>query len=259
MTAMTRTKHPFDVLANLRGAPVSILSALWTVVMSFVILLTIVLVRHRRVVDFMIDWVWAWPIILLSGVKVETRGLEHVRRDGPGRLLIFNHASFFDILVLYAYYPRTFRFGAKIELFKIPVFGTAMRLAGVLPIDRRNRTEVMRVYEAAVARVQAGESFALAPEGTRQTEAKLGSFKRGPFEFAINAHADLQPVVIAGAFEVLPPGAWLINRGRWRRRVILDILAPIETAGLTLDAAARLQHEAQQSMARALDDARRSI
>jgi 1-acyl-sn-glycerol-3-phosphate acyltransferase len=140
-----------------------------------------------------------------------------------------------DIPVLYAYFPRSFRFGAKIELFKIPFFGKAMELCGVLPIDRSNRNKVMQVYENAIARVKKGEAFALAPEGTRQKEATLGRFKRGPFEFAINAQMDIVPVVLAGAYDVLPKDGVLINVGRWRRKVIVQILPRVSTKGLTIE------------------------
>ncbi len=68
-----------------------------------------------------------------------------------------------------------------------------MELCGVLPIDRGNRNKVMKVYENAIARVNRGEAFALAPEGTRQKQVELGRFKRGPFEFAINAQMDIVP------------------------------------------------------------------
>jgi 1-acyl-sn-glycerol-3-phosphate acyltransferase len=256
---MTLLRRTFDALSYPRGVLLTILGGLWTLFMSVVVLATAALVRHRRAVDFTIDYLWAWPIVFFSGVRVDVRGREHVRADGPGSILLFNHGSLFDILVLYLHYPRTFRFGAKIELFKIPFFGTAMRLVGVLPIDRRNRTRVMQIYEAAEGRVRAGESFALAPEGTRQVEPKLGPFKRGPFEFAINAGADLQPVVIAGAQEVLPPkGVW-INQGKWRRRLILDIAPPISTAGLETEDAQRLASEAHADMSRRFERARAEL
>ena len=248
MTAKRIPERIGEWLSYPRGVALTVLGAAWTFIMSFVVLLTALVIRNRRVVDFTINQLWAWPLIKLSGVRVVVRGAERVRRDGPGFLLLFNHGSLFDILVLYLYVPRSFRFGAKIELFKIPIFGTAMRLVGVLPIDRRNRTRVMKIYEEATARVTAGECFALAPEGTRQATPGLGPFKRGPFEFAINAQVDIVPVVIAGANEVLPPNGVFINVGKWRRTVILEIGEPLTGRGLAIEDANALLERTRAQM-----------
>ena len=153
-----------------------------------------------------------------------------------------------DIPVLYHYFPRSFRFGAKIELFKIPFFGRAMRNVGVLPIDRNNRGKVMKVYEEAIERVNQGECFALAPEGTRASEPKIGPFKKGPFEFAINAGMDILPVVVVGAFEVLSRKAVLINLGQWHRKVYVEISPRISTAGLAVDQIESLQQKVRDQM-----------
>ena len=206
-----------------------------TFIMSLVILFLAGVVKNRKVVDFGIVWLWSMPLIWGSGTKVEVRGRENATGGEKGFLILFNHSSLMDIPVLYAYFPRSFRFGAKIELFKIPFFGKAMELCGVLPIDRANRGKVMKVYDNAIARVNNGEAFALAPEGTRQKEASLGRFKRGPFEFAVNAQMDIVPVVLAGAYDVLPKKALIMNAGKWSRRVILQILPRVKTEGVAIE------------------------
>ncbi len=203
-----------------------------TFVMSIVILGVAASTSKRRVVDWFINYIWSYPLLFFSGAKVEVRGRENVAPDGKGFLILFNHSSLMDIPLLYFYFPRSFRFGAKIELFKIPFFGKAMELCGVLPIDRGNRSKVMKVYENAISRVNNGEAFALAPEGTRQKEARLGKFKRGPFEFGINAQMDLIPVVVAGAYDLLPKKSFLPGAGQWRHKVILQILPRVPTQGL---------------------------
>ncbi|MBX3022708.1 MAG: 1-acyl-sn-glycerol-3-phosphate acyltransferase [Bdellovibrionales bacterium] len=242
-----------DLLSYPRGILVTFVGALWTAVMSFVIVFVAGVIRHRRVVDFFIDYIWSHPLLLMSGVKVERRGAENVAGTPKGCLLLFNHSSHFDIPVLYAYFPRSFRFGAKIELFKIPVFGWAMKLCGVLPIDRRNRNKVMKIYQDAIARIDRGECFALAPEGTRQPAPKLGSFKRGPFEFAINAGMDIVPVVLAGTYAVLPRSAVWVNQGRWTRKVIMQILPRVSAADYALEQVDDLLNRVHEQMAVAHD------
>lgn len=219
-----------DPLSYIRGPLVTVFGGIFTLAQSVVVILTAALIRTRRAIDFACVTMWAGPMLWISGVKLEIRGTENLKGSHKGFLILFSHSSNFDIPVLFRL-PHSFRFAAKIELFKIPFFGKAMAMCGVLPIDRADRGKVLKIYEDAIARVERGECFALAPEGTRQPEPKIGPFKRGPFIFATNARADLLPVVIAGAFEVMPKGSIWINLGRWRRKIIMEILPRVSTDG----------------------------
>ena len=244
-------RSPLDVLSYPRSILFTIFGLILTLAMCFIVLFTVFAIRSKRVLDWMIVYLWSLPLIKPAGVKVEVRGEDLVRRTGQGVLILFNHSSLWDIPVLYAYFPRPFRFGAKVELFKIPFFGRAMKASGVLPIDRASRSKVMKIYSEAVSRIDNGESFALAPEGTRQGGEELGRFKRGPFEFAINAQAEIVPVIIAGALKVLPKHSIWVNMGRWRRRVILQILPPVPASQYTMETADDLQERVREQMAAA--------
>lgn len=237
-----------DLLSYPRGILVTLFGLIHTFIMSFVVLFVAGVIRTRHIVDFTINRFWSDPLILLSGGKVEVRGAENVKQGEKGFLILFNHSSLMDIPILYSYFPRSFRFGAKIELFKIPFFGKAMELCGVLPIDRRNRNKVMQVYQNAIERVNNGEAFALAPEGTRQAGMTLGKFKRGPFEFAINAQMDVVPVLLAGAYDMLPRKAIFLGAGRWRHRVIMQILPRVSTAGIPIEQAEELMERVRAMM-----------
>ncbi len=236
-------------LSYLRSYIISLFFGFWTLLIAAVVVfMAAVLGIGRRGLDRVIVWLWALPMLKFSGVKVDVRGRERVTARQKGFLILFNHSSLIDIPILYAYFPRMFSFGAKIELFKIPFFGRAMELCGVLPIDRSNRNKVMKIYQDAIARVNGGESFALAPEGTRQNEPRLGKFKRGPFEFAVNAQMDIVPVVLAGAFYVLPRSSVWINSGKWSRKVLMEILPPVSTEGMTLEQLENLLEIIRQQM-----------
>lgn len=238
-----------DWLSYPRALIVAIFGLVHTFIMSFVVLGTAALTQpRRRPVDIAINWFWSWPLLWATGTSVEVRGAEHVSAEKKGFLILFNHSSLFDIPVLYCNFPRSFRFGAKIELFKIPVFGKAMEWSGVLPIDRHNRGKVMQVYQNAIDRVNKGEAFALAPEGTRQKQPTLGKFKRGPFEFAINAQMDIVPVIMAGAYDVLPKTSILPGAGSWRHRVILQILPRVPTVGIPMEKVEELRDRVRDMM-----------
>ena len=176
-------------------------------------------------------WFWARPILFFYNVKVVVTGEEN--RPKSGCLYLFNHSSHFDILVLASCLPQPARFGAKIELFKIPLFGRAMLALGVLPITRSERDKVLQLYEDSIKRVHAGESFILAAEGTRQPNPGVGSkFKGGPFIFAVSGQFPIVPVVIRGAAECLPKGDLLACTRHFRHDVTIKILPAISTLGL---------------------------
>ncbi len=244
-----------DPLSYIRGPLASLTIGIFTLFQSAVVIAVAALTHSRRAMDFICIQLWARPVLWLAGVRLEVRGGENVSESKKGFLILFNHSSLMDIPILFCF-PRTFRFGAKIELFKIPFFGKAMEVCGVLPIDRGDRNKVMKVYQNAIARVNRGESFALAPEGTRQKEPRIGSFKRGPFEFAMNAQMDIVPVVIVGAYEVLPKNSLWVNMGRWRRKVIMQILPKVPTAGLGPDDLESLQTRVREQMVEAFNRVR---
>ncbi len=245
----SKAKSILDLLSYPRALLYIPFGLLLTFAMSFLVLFLALVIRSRKVLDWAIIWLWSMPLIWPVGIRVEVRGGENVRKNGQGFLYVFNHSSLIDIPIMYAYLPRMFRFGAKVELFKIPIFGHAIRAAGILPIDRANRGKVMKVYDEAIQRIQNGECFALAPEGTRQDAAELGRFKRGPFEFAVNAKMDIVPVVLAGALDVLPKYSLWMNGGRWRRTIIVQILPPVLASQYTVENSEALQDLVRSQMA----------
>lgn len=225
-----------------------LMSALYPFILggfSIVAILQNLVFNDRRKDDRMIQR-WGRFSCWLFGVKVETEGMERIPPSGC--LFLFNHTSFFDIFAMAAVLPGV-RFGAKIELFKIPFFGFAMRRVGILPIDRRNRERAFAVYKDAHDRLHRGERFALAPEGTRQDEEKLGPFKTGPFVFAINTGAPMVPVVIRNASQILPKHQLFPNWGVWSHVIHLSILPAVAAEGYTLKERPLLQEKVRQEMA----------
>jgi 1-acyl-sn-glycerol-3-phosphate acyltransferase len=199
-----------------------------------------ILFHNRKLEDHIVEF-WCRNCCRLFGVQVITKGLEN--RPEGGFLYVFNHTSFFDIFAMNGWLG-SFRFGAKIELFSIPIFGAGMRRAGILPISRSRRDEVLKVYQAAESRIKKGERFALAPEGTRRIQDdSLGAFKSGPFIFAINAKAPLVPVIVKGAAAVLPKGHILPNWGVWSSTITLTVLPAIDAQVYSLDHRSELQEK----------------
>lgn len=204
------------------------------------------LIFNRRRFDNWVITTWGKFSCYLFNIKVRVNGAEKLASK-QGAIVLFNHTSFMDVITM-AGYLNNIRFGAKIELFKIPLFGLAIKRFGTLPIARNNREEVFKVYEEAKFRFARGEKFALSPEGGRYHGDRLAPFKAGPFVFAINSQVPLIPVVIKGAYACWPKGAILANSDRWSREVEISVLDPILTVGFDVKDRSKLQEKSYEMM-----------
>ena len=173
---------------------------------------------------------WARSILFVSRIKVTVNGLSNV---DPSKSFIYmsNHQSNFDIPVLLAYIPGQFRWLAKAELFKIPIFGHGMRGAGYISIDRFNRDSAFQSIDQAAKKIKDGVSVMIFPEGTRSKDGRIRSFKKGGFIMALNSGVPIVPVVVRGTWPIMSKDSLRINRGN----VYLDIKQPIDTHGYTRD------------------------
>ncbi|MDO3377428.1 lysophospholipid acyltransferase family protein [Geoalkalibacter halelectricus] len=174
--------------------------------------------------------IWARGALLPAGVRVRCRG-EVALESGQAVIFMPNHQSNFDILALLACIRPPFRWLAKKELFSIPLFGTAMRLAGCIAVDRGDRERAVASMDEAARRIRGGESVVIFPEGTRSFDDRLLPFKKGGFMTALKAQAPVIPVRISGSGQVHRKHSRRIRAGT----IAIDFLPPIETRGLTTD------------------------
>lgn len=146
---------------------------------------------------------WAAFLLWLTGVRVQMEGLDHIPGNLPV-LVISNHQSMMDILVLSAYLPIRFAWIAKRELFRIPLLGSAMKAAGYISIDRENREKAYRSLEIAAEQIRR-MSIVIFPEGTRTRTGKLGPFKQGAIHLTEHSRVPILPITITNSFERIPP------------------------------------------------------
>jgi 1-acyl-sn-glycerol-3-phosphate acyltransferase len=168
---------------------------------------------------------WAKSILWVSRVKVSVQGLENI---DPNAAYVYmaNHQSMYDILTLLGYLPVQFRWVAKMELFRIPIFGYSMARVGYISIDRSNRKSAVQSLREAAQKIAQGVSVVVFPEGTRSQDGQIASFKKGGFYLATDSERPVVPVVIWGTHRIMPKGKLRIRPGP----VILSINQPIETA-----------------------------
>lgn len=178
---------------------------------------------------------WGRSQLAILGIAVELHGAEHLATAGPG-ILLFNHQSVLDLLVVSSIWPDNAVVLYKKEFHRVPVLGRMLRALGMLPIDRSNRQQaVATMAEAARTIREQGMKVGIAPEGTRSKSDGLLPFKRGPFHLALKTGAPMIPIVLRGVRQVLPPGS-MVSRGGTIR---VDVLPPIETSDWTQDALER--------------------
>ncbi len=192
---------------------------------------------------------WARGVLKASGVTTRCEGLENL--PAGNFVLVVNHQSHFDTLVLFNHIRRHMRFVAKMELQKIPVFGPALKRAGNVFVDRSSSGKDRAVLDAAIDAVRNRVSIVFFAEGTRSDDGVLRPFKKGAAVFAIEAQVPMVPAAVAGTHEILPKGTLAIRP----RPASLVIGKPIETAGLTLDARDQLTEQAHAEVARCLERA----
>lgn len=151
----------------------------------------------------------------LVGVRWETIGRD---RLDPNQTYIFmaNHTSNIDPPVIVPLIGRRVFILAKKELFKIPIFGYAMRKARFIAVDRQNRNAAIDSVRRATEVLQSGLSMMVYPEGTRSRDGKLLPFKKGPFHLAMDSGASVVPVTIIGAHEIWPKGTFRVTPGTIR-------------------------------------------
>ncbi len=233
----------------------SILASLAVVLITFLgamIVILLVSLRIRNGVDECIR-LWAMIVNKAGRIRLNVKGAENIP-EGPC-LFVFNHASLLDISVLFESIPRRIRFGAKKELFYIPIFGWALDILGMLKIDRSNRPRAIKTLRRAVERIHQGEYFILAAEGTRQKKPGIGEFKSGPFVMAIEAGVPVVPIVIEGIHEVLPKNTLLFQIQK-PHIVNVEILKPLATNSYTFEQRHELKSLTQTLMVNSFERSR---
>ncbi len=146
-------------------------------------------------------------------IRVRVEGLENVPVN---RACIFmcNHVSNLDPPVVLPVLPGRSSVLLKRELMRIPLLGTAMRMAKFVPVERsHSREAAQRSVSAAAEALGLGLHIVVFPEGTRSLTGRLSSFKKGPFFLARETQAPIVPVAISGTQGMMRKGSFAVYPG----------------------------------------------
>ena len=179
----------------------------------------------------------ARTFFLLAGMPLGRRGLENL--PAGQCVVVANHASYLDGVVMTAALPPRFGFVIKREMNDVPLAGLLLRRIGSEFVERFNRhkgaTDARRVIRTAAS----GHSLVFFPEGTFTNEVGLGKFHTGAFAIAARANCPVVPAVIIGTRTNMPSTRWLPRPGPIQVRFAPSIVpvaatTPDEDPALTL-------------------------
>lgn len=236
-------------LQIIRGALILIIAPILTFFVSAISLVDLVWIRKSEIKAQVFPRYWGRILCRLAGVQVTVQGIENIN---PHQTYIFagNHCSQYDIFSFQGYFPHDFRWIAKKELFRIPIFGQAMHRVGYIPIDRSHGRQALKSLDEAAKRIAAGSSVLIFPEGTRSADGLLHEFKTGAVLLAIKAGVPIVPLGFNGSYEVLPKGRLLPQPGK----ITIRIGTPVSTANYQAGDKQELARELHQAVQQLLDE-----
>jgi len=198
---------------------------------------------------------WCNAVLAAAGVREDVQGVENL--PAGTCVLVCNHQSNVDAPFVFARLPKHIRFVAKKELYRIPIFGAAVKAMGNIRVERTGGSDADRdAIRSAVEQVRTRTSILFFAEGTRSTDGKLRPFKKGAAILAIDAQVPIVPVAVAGAHEITPKGGLWVHSGR---PLVLRVGKPIPTAGLTRDDRDSLTQQAHDAVAVLLAEGNRRV
>jgi 1-acyl-sn-glycerol-3-phosphate acyltransferase len=153
-------------------------------------------------------------------------------------VLVSNHESLGDILVLFALY-RPFKWVSKESVFKAPFLGWNMRLNGYVPLRRGDKESIGKMMALCERWLERGVPVLMFPEGTRSPDGEIKAFKDGAFRMAVTKKVPVIPVVIAGTSNTLPKHGLVLTTDA---RCHMKVLEPIDPAPFGEDVAALREH-----------------
>ncbi len=208
----------------------------WLVLAAVVVVAWVVVVALPRP-----SWRWAVlhraarAIMRLHGVAIEVTGLDNL--PAGGAVIVANHSSYYDAVVLVATLPGEISFVAKKEFESQFVAGNLLGRVGTVFVERFDAEASVEDTGRALDAVRDGRRLMLFPEGTITRMPGLLGFRMGAFQVAMETAAPVVPITLQGTRSILRDGQWFPRRGR----IVMTVGAPISADGTDFTAAIRLR------------------
>ena len=164
----------------------------------------------------------------ITGTPINVIGLEHLPPAGRPCVIVANHQSYLDGMLLLAVLPRRPRFVIKAELKDSTALARPLERLGGLFVERFEAAESAASLNDLTAVLGAGEALVLFPEGTFKRMPGLLPFHMGAFVAAAQAEVPVVPVAIRGTRSILRAGTWMPRHGAINVHIGASVLAPAQ-------------------------------
>ena len=234
----TTRRHPLALVLGLYAWALFVALAL---VVVPVLLLMPSLPRRRALVRAV-----ARAVLKLTGMRVTVHGIEHIVAPC---IVVANHESYLDGVVLQAVLPASFSFIIKREMASVPLAGTLLRRIGAEFVERQDRHRSARDARRLMRNAAQGQSLAFFPEGTFGAEIGLRRFHIGAFAAAARAQLPVVPIAIRGTRACLPPEHILPRPGNIDVSVLgMIAVPPAASTAEELERAPRMRDAARAEL-----------
>ncbi len=189
---------------------------------------------------------WGRLTLGLLFIPVKVEGRENLK-DGQSYVFVANHQGMFDILLIYGYLGRNFKWMMKKQLRRVPFLGVACQAAHHIFVDRSGPHAIKDTCDRAREILKEGMSMTIFPEGSRTFTGHMGVFRRSAFMLADELQLPVCPLTINGSFNIMPrmrDGHFVV----WHP-LTLTIHKPIEPVGQGKD---NLEHLRMESYERVM-------
>ncbi|XOZ34439.1 AMP-binding protein [Halomonadaceae bacterium KBTZ08] len=158
---------------------------------------------------------WRWRVVRLggralgwlTGTRLHLNGRDKLAALPEGCVVVANHASYVDVLIIAAVMPEPIRFVAKAELQRFAFLRRLFRLVGVETVDRSTDQSKVRAYRRIAEHAQ-GRRLLYFPEGSFDSAPGIQPFQMGAFLTAVVAQEPILPIVLKGTRNKLPASRW---------------------------------------------------
>ncbi len=168
----------------------------------------------QRLLSFLFQRVW----------PVTVQGAEHLPRRGPA-VLVANHASYLDPLVLMHIAPTPPRFLVWKKHYETPLLGQLYRAMHAIPVDIWSGGQAIghRVYRTALNHLRSGGILGVFPEGGRCPEGRFLKWRTGAARLALSSGAEVVPITLNGTYR-----AWPMHRAPRRAPITATVHPPVD-------------------------------
>jgi 1-acyl-sn-glycerol-3-phosphate acyltransferase len=225
----------------IKTIPAYIYLLLFTPIFGVICIASAIFGDTNGVIWWPVSQMWARLFLKVSGSWRITVGGQHNIDPSQIYIIMSNHESHLDPLIIIRTFDKPVRFIVKKSLQWIPMFGIGLTVMGHIFMDRSGSKKALEGFKKAANQIAGGKTVLVFPEGSRGDGGELLTFKNGGFLLALRSKVTILPIGIAGSGNNLPRGWFFENNGP----IHYEIGEPIPTDSYTIQQKGELMERVQ--------------